>query len=116
MIMSVGLIFSSLVIFLLGSPNGYLEDVNEWNAWHLFDPISTYIFGIVTILSTFPVLKNSYFLMMESTPSYIDLEALKKEFEEVEGVLDVHDIHVWDLKPSKTVAIAHVLAKKNTER
>jgi Co/Zn/Cd efflux system component len=26
-------------------------------------------------------------------------------------VIDVHDIHVWDLKPGKTVMIAHVFAK-----
>ena len=31
-------------------------------------------------------------------------------------VIDVHDIHVWDLKPGKTMVIAHVLAKTNTER
>ena len=28
----------------------------------------------------------------------------------------MHDLHVWDLKPGKTVAIAHVFAKKNQER
>lgn len=28
----------------------------------------------------------------------------------------MHDIHVWDLKPGKTVLIAHVLAKKDAER
>lgn len=80
MIMSIGLIFSSLVIFLLGSPNGYLEDVHEWTPWHLFDPISTYIFAIITLASTIPVLRNSYYLMMESTPNYIDIDELKKEF------------------------------------
>lgn len=34
----------------------------------------------------------------------------------MEGVIDVHDIHVWDLKPGKTMVIAHVLAKRDTER
>lgn len=28
----------------------------------------------------------------------------------------MHDLHVWDLKPGKTVVIAHVFAKANTER
>jgi len=83
MIMSVGLIISSLVIFFLGNPNGYTADVDEWNAWHLFDPIATYIFSIVSLISTIPVIKNSYYLMMESAPSYINMEALTKEFQEV---------------------------------
>ncbi len=64
MVMSVGLIISSLVIFFLGTPNGRMEDVTEWNAWHLFDPISTYVFSIVSLISTFPIIKNSYYLMM----------------------------------------------------
>ena len=54
--------------------------------------------------------------MMESTPSYIDVEAVQREFEDIDGVIDVHDLHVWDLKPGKTCVIAHVFAKKDTER
>ena len=72
--MSIGVVVSSLVIFLLGTPNGYTENVQEWNAWHLFDPIATFIFSLFTIVSTIPVIKNSYLLMMESTPSYLNLE------------------------------------------
>jgi len=34
----------------------------------------------------------------------------------VQGVKDIHDIHVWDLKPDKTCMMAHVLAKAGTER
>ena len=78
MIMSVGVVVSSLVIFLLGNPGEYLDDVTQWNAWHLFDPISTYIFSIFTLLSTIPVIRNSYNLMMESTPAYINIDDLQK--------------------------------------
>ena len=78
MIMSVGVVVSSLVIFLLGNPGEYLDDVTQWNAWHLFDPISTYIFSIFTLISTIPVIRNSYNLMMESTPAYINIDDLQK--------------------------------------
>ena len=80
MIMSIGVVVSSLVIFLLGNPGEYLDDVTEYNAWHLFDPISTYIFSIFTLFSTIPVIRNSYNLMMESTPPYISVADLKKQF------------------------------------
>lgn len=53
---------------------------------------------------------------MESTPEYINLQELKKECEAIDGVVDVHDIHVWDLKPGKTIMIAHVRARKGKER
>lgn len=53
---------------------------------------------------------------MESTPENINLDHLREEFEAIEGVIDVHDIHVWDLKPGKTIIIAHVLSKMGMER
>ena len=114
LIQSVGVLASALVIYFAGSDNG--AEVTEWNAWHLFDPIATYLFSILSLLSTIPVVRNCYFLIMEATPDYVDLVALKVEFEAIDGVLDVHDIHVWDLKPGKTIMIAHVLAAKGMER
>ena len=53
---------------------------------------------------------------MEATPTHIELEILEKAFGDVEGVLDVHDLHVWDLRPGKTLLIAHVFAKIGNER
>ena len=114
LIQSVGVLVSALVICFVGSNNG--AEVEEWNAWHLFDPLATYLFSILSLLSTFPVVRNCYYLIMEATPDYLDLEELKREFEGIEGVIDVHDIHVWDLKPGKTIVIAHVLAAKGMER
>jgi Co/Zn/Cd efflux system component len=76
-IMSVGLLIASFVIFFVGSDKG--AKVSEYNNWHLFDPLSTYVFSIITVISTFPVAKNCYYLIMESTPSYIDIERLKNE-------------------------------------
>lgn len=73
MIMSVGLIISSLVIFFLGNPGAYTDDVVEWNPWHLFDPIATYIFSITALISTLPVIKNSYLLLMDSAPASLNL-------------------------------------------
>jgi len=72
--MSAGLIVSSLIIFFLGNPGQpYNAKCEQWNAWHLFDPISTYLFSIIALGSTVPVVKNAYLLLMESTPQYINL-------------------------------------------
>jgi Co/Zn/Cd efflux system component len=70
----------------------------------------------LSLIATIPVIHNCYYLLLESTPNHIDLDDLKEECERINGVIDVHDIHVWDLKPGKTIMIAHVLAKKGTER
>jgi len=111
---SIGLIISASFIFFFGSDHG--DDVHEWNNWHYFDPISTYVFSIVVIISTYPVVRNCYCLMMESTPDRFDLTEMKEEFEKIYGVVDVHDLHLWDLRAGKTIMIAHIMSKKGTER
>ena len=60
--MSVGLLIASFIIFFVGSDNG--AKVTEYNKWHIVDPISTYLFSIITLVSTYPVLKNCYYLIM----------------------------------------------------
>ena len=34
----------------------------------------------------------------------------------IEGVADVHDLHIWDLRPGKTILIAHVFSQNGQER
>ena len=114
MIQSIGLLISALVIFFVGSDMGHT--VSEFNNWHLLDPIATYIFSIIVILSTWPITKNCYQIIMESTPEHIKLADVRQEFEAIEGVVDVHDLHIWDLRPGKTILIAHVFSRKGQER
>jgi zinc transporter 2 len=78
MIQSVGVLIAAIVIYFFGSGPG--AEVTEWNPWHLFDPISTYIFSILSLVSTYPIIKNCYYLIMESTPDEIDLDELRGEF------------------------------------
>lgn len=33
----------------------------------------------------------------------------------IDGVIDLHDLHVWELSSSKVAVVAHVLARKGTE-
>ena len=114
--MSVGLIISALVIFFVGNPNGYTEDVTEWNAWHLFDPIATYVFSVTALISTLPVIKSAYLLLMDSSPSNIKISSLKHEFEDIKGIQSVSEVNVWQLKPGKVLLLAHVTAKKGCKR
>lgn len=75
-IQSVGLLISSFFIYFLGSDDG--KDVSQWNDWHYFDPISTLFFSCLVIISTVPIVKNCYSLIMESVPSTYSLPELKR--------------------------------------
>jgi len=65
-IQSIGLLISALVIFFVGSDQG--APVKEFNNWHYLDPVTTYVFCILVILSTWPITKQCYYIILESTP------------------------------------------------
>ena len=52
---------------------------------------------------------------MEGTPQEIDYEQIKKEIQ-VDGVLKIHDMHVWALTPQQWILTAHIVISKLTPR
>ena len=46
--------------------------------------------------------------MMEGTPATIDVEALIMDLEEIEGVTEIHDFHVWSISVGKFALSAHI--------
>ena len=53
---------------------------------------------------------------MESTPTGVSVTKLHEELKGMPGVIEVHNLHTWDLRPGKTVLIAHIVSEKGQER
>lgn len=66
MIQSIGLLIAALVIYFVGSDNG--APVTEFNSWHYLDPVTTYVFSVLVIISTWPITKQCYQIILEATP------------------------------------------------
>lgn len=49
-------------------------------------------------------------ILSEASPSHIDVEELRSALNAVDGVTDVHDLHVWTLVPGKDMVTAHLTA------
>ncbi|ORB85241.1 cation transporter [Mycobacterium kansasii] len=47
-------------------------------------------------------------ILSESSPSHIDVAELRSALRDVDGVIDVHDLHVWTLSPGKDMVTAHL--------
>lgn len=55
-------------------------------------------------------------ILSESSPSHIDVEELRTALNAVDGVTEVHDLHVWTLVPGKDMATAHLTADADSAR
>ena len=82
-----------------------------------FLPLIKYIDPICTLLLTGVLLYNAYnsfegviIILMEGSPLEFDVEKMEKDLLSVQGVIEVHDIHVWSLSVGKLAMSCHLIS------
>ena len=55
-------------------------------------------------------------ILSESSPQHIDVDELRSALAAVEGVTEVHDLHVWTLVPGKDMVTAHLTSNGDSDR
>ena len=56
--------------------------------------------------------QSTAFILLQGVPSTISLDEVRDAILEVDGVLSVHELHIWQLSESKIVASVHVIASR----
>ena len=54
-------------------------------------------------------------VLLEGVPRELDIDKLKSKLSSVEGVVDLHDLHVWELTPGAPYLTAHVRVKGDVD-
>jgi cobalt-zinc-cadmium efflux system protein len=74
----------------------------------IFDPLISIIMGGVTFYGGAKIIRESYLILMESVPEEFDLDAIRADIKMVEGVKDVHELHLWTITTDHYSITAHV--------
>jgi len=98
---SVGVIVAALLILLTG--------------WELADPLVSILIGVLVLFSSWGVLRDSVQILLEASPRGIDVPELGRAMVETEGVVEVHDLHVWTITSGFAALAAHVLVESETD-
>ncbi|KAG1881741.1 cation efflux protein [Suillus tomentosus] len=99
---NVGVIATGLVIWL-----------TEWKYKFYFDPIISLVITAIIFSSALPLVESASFILLQGVPPAISLDEVRESILNVDGVLSVHELHVWQLSESKIVASVHVMASRN---
>ena len=86
-----------------------------FTGWVRIDPILSIFVSLLILKSTLGILRESYHFLMEGVPHGIDYLQVGADLAEVEGVLSVHDLHVWDMSPGHPALIGHLEIKDLAE-
>lgn len=85
--------------------------------WQYFDPILSLCIALIIIKSSSPLIKKCIMILLQKVPSYVDIDKLIKELLELDGVSNIHDIHVWTVRDYEIIATMHVAFNhQNTTR
>jgi cobalt-zinc-cadmium efflux system protein len=75
----------------------------------MIDPILSAVIGVMIIWSAWDIIQESLNVLLEGLPRGMELQQVTEALRSLEGVIDVHDLHIWSLG-SKTHALScHVL-------
>lgn len=80
-----------------------------WSGWVWLDPVVSLLIAAVILLSTWDLFYKSLHLLFDGVPHDIDPEAVRAYLASLEGVADVHDLHIWAMSTSQVGLTAHLL-------
>ncbi|QJE01708.1 cation transporter [Massilia forsythiae] len=80
----------------------------HFTQWVRIDPILSIFVSLLILRSTSGILRESYHFLMESVPAGIDYLKVGADLAAVDGVMSVHDLHVWDMSPGEPALIGHL--------
>ena len=76
--------------------------------WPYADVVVAVLVALWVLPRAFALARAALRILSESSPSHIDVDELRAALCAVDGVSEVHDLHVWTLVPGKDMATAHV--------
>ncbi|XP_015203562.1 zinc transporter 1a [Lepisosteus oculatus] len=89
--------------------NGTQSVLSAGPCWVLYlDPTLCVIMVCILLYTTYPLLKESALILLQTVPKQIDMHRLNEKLRDLEGVLAVHELHIWQLAGSRIIATAHI--------
>lgn len=89
--------------------------ITVWG-WTWADPVISIVIGALVVSSAWMLMKETVSVLMQAVPARIDLRALEQALTSIEGVLAVHDMHVWSVTRGRDVMSAHLTIEVDCDR
>jgi len=96
-ISSVGVIAAGVIITLTG--------------WYYADPVIAVVIGVIILVGAVRLVRESVDILLEAVPKQITVEKVVRTLKEVNGVQEVHDIHIWTITSGMFALSAHLVVR-----
>uniref|UniRef100_A0A915P5V3 Zinc transporter 1 n=1 Tax=Meloidogyne floridensis TaxID=298350 RepID=A0A915P5V3_9BILA len=96
---SVIVIATALVSWLI---EGY-----DWLKLYM-DPTLSILLVLLMVCTTVPLVRETALILLQTTPKFVNIDQLQKELLNIEGIVAVHEFHVWRLVGECIIATVHI--------
>lgn len=79
----------------------------------ILDPIMSIGVAVFILINSIKNLKEVLNLFLEKVPNDISIDEIKKQISKIDGVLDIHHIHIWNMDGQNSYATMHIVTNKD---
>ncbi|CAF2848191.1 unnamed protein product [Rotaria sp. Silwood2] len=76
--------------------------------YKLADPICTFVFSILVLITTITIMRDIIFVLMEAVPSNVNYSRVVDDLLQLPGVQNAHSLHIWSLSMQRTALSVHI--------
>jgi cobalt-zinc-cadmium efflux system protein len=98
---SIGVAAAALVVLATG--------------WERADPVAGMAIGVLILASSWSIVRDSVAILLEATPAGIDADEVGRRMAAMDGVVEVHDLHIWTITSGFPTLSAHVLVRRGDD-
>jgi cobalt-zinc-cadmium efflux system protein len=77
----------------------------------IVDPLVAFLIAGLVARSAYSIVRNSTRILLESAPSQFDMREILVTLKQLDGVVDVHDLHVWTISTGMDALSGHVVVR-----
>lgn len=98
---SIGAILAGIIMALKG--------------WYLADPVVSIIVSGLILFSSWRLLRDSVDVLLEGTPRHLNINTILADLGGVDGVLSIHELHVWSITSGMPAMSCHVVLRADAD-
>lgn len=95
---SIGAIIAALLMLFFG--------------WTQADPIASWVIAGIILIGSARLVLDTFHMIMDGTPPHLDLEDIRNSIKKFPHVVEVHDLHVWNITSGLVSLSVHVVAEE----
>ncbi|MCI0413665.1 cation diffusion facilitator family transporter [bacterium] len=92
---SLGALIAGILIYVTG--------------WPVFDPLLSFLIGALVLFSAWSLIRDSINILMEAVPKHLNLTRIREEVKRLNGVQNIHDLHIWSIGSKEHAVSAHLV-------